>query len=107
MKKKETEKRGRLRRFFYPGSVIAVTGVCAYVLVPGFREVESVRARLAELERVRVEKRSSNEVLKKEIAGMQTAEGIELAARRHLRLAKPEEVIVVFESPREETSTER
>jgi len=106
-KKKGKKKRSRLRKFFYPASLIAVGGMCLYVLVPGFRELESVRARKAELERVQQEKKSANEALKERIAKMNTSEGIEQAARKHLQLAEPDEVIVSFESPEEEKPTEK
>ena len=106
-KGKEKKKRRTLTKFVYPASVVAVIGVCAYVLVPGFRDLESVRARVADLERVRQQKESRNQALTKEIASMNTPEGIERAARRHLRLARPGELIVHWLSPGEEESTER
>jgi cell division protein FtsB len=107
VRKREKEKRSRLRKVFYPAMVMAVAGVCAYILVPGFRELESVRSRVAELERVLLSSKSRNEALRREIASMDTPEGIERAARRHLRLAKPDEVIVRFESPEKAETAER
>ena len=106
-KKKGKKKPSRLRKFLYPVSLIAVVGVCAYVLVPGFRELESVRSRKAELEGVQQEKKSANQALKREIARMNTSEGIEEAARKYLQLAKPDEVVVSFESPEEGKPTEK
>lgn len=106
-KGKEKKKRSKLRKCIYPASVFAVIAVCAYVLVPGFRELDGVRARIVEMERSKQQQESRNASLKKEIASMDTSEGIERAARRHLRVAMPDEVIVRFQSPEEEKSTER
>jgi cell division protein FtsB len=106
-KKKKKKKRSKLLKFFYPASVLAVMLACAYVLVPGFRELASVRAQVAALERAYQEKSAANASLKKEIASMNTAEGIERAARRYLRAAKPDEVIFVFKPPHDENSTEK
>lgn len=106
-KKKKQKKRSKLRKFYCPGSLIVVTGACVYLLVPGFRELQSVRARMAKLEHVQRERKAGNEALKKEIASMKTSEGIERAARRHLRLARPDEVIVRFQPPEEGKSRER
>ena len=50
-KKKKEKKRSKLLKLFYPASVVAVTLACAYVLVPGFRELASVRGQVAALER--------------------------------------------------------
>jgi cell division protein FtsB len=107
MKKKKKERRSRLRKVSYPVSVALVMGACAYILLPGFRDLERVRQDAARLRRLEGVRESRNQALKREIASMKTSEGIERAARRHLRLAKPDEVIVVFQSPGEEVSTER
>ena len=106
-KKKKEKKRSKLLKLFYPASVLAVTLACAYVLVPGFRELASVRGQVAALERAYQEKIAANASLKEEIASMNTAEGTEQAARRYLRAAKPDEVIVVFKPPADENSTEK
>jgi len=107
MRKRKKEKRpSRLRKAIYPLTVILVVGVCAYTLLPGFEELEKVHARIGRLRQISREKESRNEALKNEIASMHTSEGIELAARRHLRLARPDEVIVIFQSPEEGNATE-
>lgn len=104
MKKKERQ--SRAKKAAYPLSLVLTVGVCAYVLVPGFKELEKVRDRIVELRRVAQEKNSYNQALREDIKSMHTSEGIERAARRHLRLAKPDEVIVVFHSPENGDSAE-
>jgi cell division protein FtsB len=104
--KKKKENRGRLKKAVYPLSLVFVVGACAYVLLPGFRELDGVRATLRRLNRLEREKKQHNEALKQEIASMHTSDGIERAARQYLRLAKPDEVIVVFRSSEEEKPTE-
>ncbi len=105
-RKKKEEKPSRLKSFVYPISVVVLLAVCGYVLMPGFGELEKVRAQLRELSQVAREKEGSNEQLRREIESMETSEGIELAARRYLRLAKPDEVIVVFSPAQRDDPTE-
>ncbi len=105
--RKKKKKRSKLRKFVYPAIVVVVMGACAYVLLPGFRELESVRARVGELERVSEEKKTANEILEKEIASMSTSEGIGRAARQHLHVAKPDELIVRFGPAEGKEQTER
>jgi cell division protein FtsB len=107
MKKKKKKKKSKLGKFLYPASVIAVTAVCAYVLFPGFRELEDVRARVVELERAHQGKLADNDALKREVASMSTPEGIERAARRFLGAAKPDEIIFRFKPPAERRHVER
>ena len=66
MKKKKEKKRSKLLKLFYPASVLAVTLACIYVLVPGFRELASIRGQVGALERAYQEKSAANESLKKE-----------------------------------------
>jgi cell division protein FtsB len=103
---KKEEKASRVKKAAYPLSLILTAGLCAYVLVPGFKQLDRVHVQIDELRRTESEKRLYNEALKQEIGSMYTSEGIERAARRHLRLARPDEVIVVFESPQENKSAE-
>lgn len=103
---KKEEKASGVKRAAYPLSLILTAGLCAYVLVPGFKQLDTVHVQIDELRRTEGEKRLYNEALKQEIASMYTSEGIERAARRHLRLARPDEVIVVFESPQQNKSAE-
>jgi len=105
-KKKKKEKPSRVKKAIYPLSLVLMAGVCVYVLLPGFKELEGVRAQIAELRQIACEKSLDNEALRKEIESMDTAEGIERAARRHLRLARPGELLIIFETPENETSTE-
>jgi len=93
---KKNEKRGRLRKLLYPAGIAALVVFCGYILFPGFRDLETVRSKIAELERIHREKELRNDTLREEIAKMRAPEGIERAARRHLRLVRPDEVIVVF-----------
>jgi cell division protein FtsB len=106
-KKQKKKKRSELRKFVYPAIVVVLMAVCAYLLLPGFRELDSVRARVGELERVSDEKKAANEILEKEIASMSTSEGIERAARQHLHVAKSDELIVRFGSAEAKEQTER
>jgi len=103
---KEEERPSSVKKAAYPLSLILTAGLCAYLLVPGFKQLDKVQAQIDELRGIESEKRLHNEALKEEIGSMYTSEGIERAARRHLRLAKPDEVIVVFESPQESKSAE-
>lgn len=105
-KKKKKDKPNRLKKAVYPLSVILVSGACVYVLLPGFKELEGVRAQIAELRQVAEEKNLDNEALRKDIESMDTAEGIERAARHYLRLARPGELLIIFQPPGNETSTE-
>ncbi len=105
-KKKKQEKPNRLKRAVYPMSLALVTGLSVYVLLPGFRDLEGVRAQIAELRRSAREESLSNEALRKEIESMDTAEGVERAARQHLRLARPGEMLIIFETPKGTVSVE-
>ncbi len=106
MKRKKEEKPNRARKAVYPLSLILLLGVSAYVLAPGFQELDQVRAQVKELRRKEGERKSHNEALRKEIESMHTSEGIEWAARRYLRLAKPDEVVIVFRSPEDNKAEE-
>jgi cell division protein FtsB len=105
-KKKTNGKPNRLKKSVYPLSLALVTATCVYVLLPGFKELEGVRAQIADLRRVAREKSLGNESLKKEIESMDTPEGVERAARQHLRLAGPGELLIVFETPENAVSAE-
>jgi cell division protein FtsB len=105
-KKKKEKKPSRLKKVAYSLSLALVFGMCAYVLLPGFSRLEKVRTQIAELRRTYDEKQLHNETLKVEIESMYTSEGIERAARQHLRLAKPDEVVVVFVPSGDRSSAE-
>ncbi|MDP2897156.1 MAG: septum formation initiator family protein [bacterium] len=105
-KKQGNEKPSRLMRVVYPLTLALIAAGCVYALMPGFRELEDVRAQMANLRQTLTAKSLANEALSKEIESMDTAEGVERAARRYLRWARPDEVLVLFEPPSGETTTE-
>lgn len=90
----------------YPLALALVAGTCVYALMPGFREVESVRAQITSLRDTLRAKTLANAARVKEIESMETDEGVERAARRYLRWGRPDEVLVLFEPPAGEPMTE-
>lgn len=93
-------------KMLYPLVLALVAGTCVYALMPGFRELESVRAQITSLRDTLRAKDFANAARIKEIESMETAEGVERAARRYLRWGRPEEVLVLFEPPSAGPTTE-
>lgn len=93
-------------RVIYPLTLALVAGTCAYALMPGFRELESVRAQITNQRDTLRAKTLANAARIKEIGSMETADGVERAARRYLRWGRPDEVLVLFEPPSGEPTTE-
>jgi cell division protein FtsB len=105
-KKQGNGKASGRKRVIYPLTLALVAGACVYALMPGFRELEDVRARITNLRETLRAKTLANAERIKEIEDMNTADGVERAARRYLRWGRPDEVLVLFEPPSGEPATE-
>ena len=78
--------------------LVAVVCICAVLLVPGFRRLHERHNQIDELtDEVKAEEQKKHE-REREIAELDTDEGIEHVAREELRLVKPGETVFDFEA---------
>jgi cell division protein FtsB len=87
----------RTTRFIEAAIAIAVACFFVALLIPGLRSLHERRLEIQQLRQEVEAARQRVEDRRREIQELGTDEGIERAAREELHLAKPGEVVFVFE----------